>query len=110
MYDTIYLYLQADNDTRLTIRDSRFDSLVADEPVIDMVSCTMMRRFWLSWEEGVVRVGHGELPGYTIYELVEIDPQPVVGISFYNNDNKNELSNALWEFSETAGSIIKHNH
>ena len=97
------IYLQAANDTRLTIRDTRFDSLIADEPVIDMVSCTMMRRFWLSWEEGLIRVGRGELLGYTIYELVQLNPQPVVGISLYNNGIKHKSSNALLEFSETAG-------
>ena len=61
-----------------------------------------MKRFWISWEEGVIAVGQGFYPQFRLVEWDDPDPERVNAISL-NSGLHGADPPAQWAFSKVSG-------
>ena len=90
-----------DYNSMLMIYDANLGIEVENLAYPDLLSCWVERPFWVSWKNGVVKIGQGLYPQSQLLEYVNEAPQPVNSITLFNSDYY--YSDAIWEFSTKQG-------
>ena len=90
-------------NSKTAIRYLTSGSYLVSATTQDILKCNELREFWISWANGVIRVGHGATYGYR-----DILPQFTIPTGFkVNAISLTTISNTgLWKFREDMGKII----
>ena len=101
------VWLGRENNTHVEIHDSRGVKLTS-ALYADHLSCDKLRKFWISWDQSVVKVGEGTAPHHLIAEYSN-PGGPVINTLSVASAESN--SKAEWEFVRRSGlSDIFYSH
>ena len=91
-----------EDNSMLMIYDDKIYTVVREIVYPDLLSCWVERQFWVSWKDGVVRIGQGLYPHSQLLEYVDPAPQAVNSISLFSAYDE-YYSDGVWEFPAKQG-------
>ena len=103
LHDAYELTLGTEDNTKVVLKKAVDGELVVVKEVdlYHSLNCLLLTRFWVAWDNGIIRAGRGDM--YVYQFLYWEDPDEnyprIHGIALTNEDD----SDAIWRFPRDQG-------
>lgn len=91
--------------SRFPLEDNERSATKANLTTVDVVNCDSFKRFWVSWANGLIKLGQGQLQENTLLFWSNEKPFTVRALSLKTSVGSGAV--AEWQFSARAGIAIQ---